>query len=165
MVGDNPTSWELQIAEFLRGDAAVAPIHLGGANAGATYSQVRNAIDEMGLTDMLRASLDVDAIYLVRQPIPNVFMYESVEAVHTSWGEVYVYGDDEILDVISAHEVEPPGIASSIDDYAIDARALRIFELNGDYKEDVLPDLFTDIPENLLTAAVIDLEKWSAPSA
>ena len=151
-----------QVWEFLQESSALGPITPNRkSNLGSTYLDVRSALDRMGVGDLVRASIDFDGegVVLVRQPTPNSFEYAVVEVVHTDWGGVYVYADGSLVDVIEADEAEPTGVALWIDDYGIDTRMLRVFELGGPGM-DVLPDEFSEIPEAALLPGTLDFERW-----
>lgn len=80
--------------------------------------------------------------------------YGIVQLVYTTWDEVYVYTEGEIVDMvdIGGHESAPP--MSLFEEYLSGANVSRIYDLTGDFDGDSLPDEIADIPERFLRERV-----------
>ena len=76
--------------------------------------------------------------------------YGIVQLVFTTWDEVYVYGDGELVDIL-AEDDRDTGVAwPLVDEYLLDTKTSRLYDLDEDFDDDVLPDEFREIPERFL---------------
>jgi hypothetical protein len=78
------------------------------------------------------------------------YTYKSVRAVYTSWSEVYVYADGELVDTIDFTGMDQDYARTLVEEYALEAKVAKSYDLEEDYEEDGLPDEFRDIPRRFL---------------
>ena len=78
------------------------------------------------------------------------YAYKSVRVVFTGWDEVYVYGDGELIDTIDFTGMDEEFAKTMFEEYTLDAKASKLYDLDEEYDEDILPDEFRKIPKKFL---------------
>lgn len=82
-------------------------------------------------------------------------IYKSVKAVFTSWKEIYVYGDGELVETIEYDGMDEEYAFTMLEDYTLQAKRSLTYKLSEDYNED-LPEDFSDIPNRYLEHFTVD---------
>ncbi len=64
--------------------------------------------------------------------------------VYTTWDEVYVYADGELVDTADIGGRDSESLLSLFEEYLLGAKVSRIYNLAEDLDDDVLPDEIVD---------------------
>ena len=70
--------------------------------------------------------------------------YGIVQLVYTTWDEVYVYADGELVDTADIGGRDSESLLSLFEEYLLGAKVSRIYDLAEDLDDDVLPDEIVD---------------------
>jgi hypothetical protein len=87
-------------------------------------------------------------------PVSDFETYGIIQLVFTNWDEVYVYGDGELVDILAEDDRDTGVVWPVVDEYLLAAKTNRLYDLDEDFNDDVLPDEFPDIPECFLRERV-----------
>ena len=83
--------------------------------------------------------------------------YDRVDAVFTTWAEVYVYADGDIVDTIDwdgAGHRQPGHPEDELLLYSSRGRHYFAWDLTEDFDSGVLPDRVDEIPPEFLTSRI-----------
>ncbi len=89
------------------------------------------------------------------------YTYKNVRAVYTSWDEVYIYGDGELVDTVDFSGMDENYAQSMVEEYTLDSKNTIEYELSEEYEEDSLPDYFREISKKFLDERENDTESMS----
>lgn len=76
--------------------------------------------------------------------------YKNVKVIYTSWEEAYIYADGELVDTIDFAGMDENYALTMVEEYTLNAKNTRSYDLDEEYEEDVLPDFFREIPKKFL---------------